>query len=146
MTVIYHNKTANIIETIYEFPSGNLWAIDRSTPDGVYQVILNKGIQSDNKTDIQSQSDAITYYLSNKSKIIEVWTIEVENSKGEKSIQTIKEGIQPDGITEIKDATSVQAKLESEGFTVKKITSKQSPMIETIELQKRPTAHQIEKL
>lgn len=137
MTVIYYNKTSHIIETIYEFPGGGAWLIDRSTPKGVDQINLSKGTQGDNKTVVTTQEEAAAYYIANRDKMLEVWTLETENAKGEKTVQTITEGMQPDEKTEFKDAAEAIAKLEADGLTVNEITTSSKKLILMATIQVR---------
>lgn len=136
--VIEIKKTVPEITTIYEFHGGNGWEITKSTPQGVFAHGISKGIQSDNKTDVQDIAGAKAYYIANKDKLLEKWTIEATDAKGEPVTREITEGTQADK-SEVKDAHEAMTKLESEGLVIVNIMSSSKKLIEMATLQIRVT-------
>ena len=136
--VIEIKKSVPEITTIYEFNGGNSWEITRSTPQGVFAIGISKGTQSDNKTDVQDMTGAKAYYIANKNRLLEKWTIEATDAKGVSNTREITEGTQADK-SEIKDAHAAMTKLESEGLTIVSIMSSSVKLIEMATLQIRET-------
>jgi len=136
--VIEIKKTVPEITTIYEFPGGNGWEVTRSTPDGVFAIGISKGLQSDNKTDVQTMDGAAAYYLANKDKWLEKWVIEAKNEKGEPVTRELTEGTQADkDKTELRDAAEAAALIEKEGLVVKSITTTDKKLIDMATIQVR---------
>jgi len=136
--VIEIKKSIPEITTIYEFPGGSGWEISRSTPDGVFNTGVSKGIQQDNKTDVRDINGAKDYYIANKDRILEKWIIEAENEKGEPVTRELTEGAQADtDKTELRDAAEAAAALEKEGLTVKSITTTNRQLINMATIQVR---------
>jgi hypothetical protein len=95
VAVVEQNIAKKEITTIYTFPGGNAWAIDRSTPDGVFQVNIIKGVQQDDPAgmDVQTEAQAAAYYLAKKAALREIFALTVKDAKGVQSEIVIKESI-----------------------------------------------------
>jgi hypothetical protein len=142
MNVIYYNKTSHVIETIYEFPDGESWAIDHSDPNSVTQVNIHKGKQSDNITDVTTQEQAAAYYLANKDKLLEAWHFTCNDKQGHVVELDITEGKQPDG-KDFKNADEAAAELVNRGLTVVDVQTYTKELIEMALLQNRKVNEQL---